>query len=34
MLNGAIEHLAHHLKFIVEKRRAMGVDDGIERDIG
>ena len=23
MVNGAIEHLAHHLKFIVEKRRAM-----------
>ncbi len=23
MLNGAVEHLAHHLKFIVEKRRRM-----------
>ena len=34
MVNGAIEHLAHHLKFIVDKRRAMGVDDGIERDLG
>jgi len=27
MLNGAIEHIAHHLKFIVEKRRALGLDD-------
>jgi uncharacterized damage-inducible protein DinB len=34
MLNGAIEHLAHHLKFIVEKCRAMGVGDRIERDLG
>ena len=25
MLNGAVEHLAHHLKFVVEKRRAMGL---------
>jgi hypothetical protein len=25
MLNGAIEHLAHHLKFIVEKRGVMGL---------
>ena len=25
MLTGAVEHLAHHLKFIVEKRHAMGV---------
>jgi uncharacterized damage-inducible protein DinB len=25
MVNGAVEHLAHHLKFIVEKRQAMGV---------
>ena len=24
MVNGAVEHLAHHLKFIVEKRQAMG----------
>jgi uncharacterized damage-inducible protein DinB len=24
MLIGAVEHLAHHLKFIVEKRQAMG----------
>ncbi len=31
MLNGAVEHVAHHLKFIVEKRRAMGlVDSGME----
>jgi uncharacterized damage-inducible protein DinB len=27
MLNGAVEHLSHHLKFIVEKRRALGLDD-------
>lgn len=25
MLNGAIEHVAHHLKFIIEKRQAMGL---------
>jgi hypothetical protein len=25
MLNGAIEHVAHHLRFIIEKRRAMGL---------
>jgi hypothetical protein len=24
MLSGAVEHLAHHLRFIVEKRHAMG----------
>ena len=24
MVNGAVEHLAHHLKFIVEKRQALG----------
>jgi uncharacterized damage-inducible protein DinB len=24
MVSGAVEHLAHHLKFIVEKRQAMG----------
>ena len=24
MVNGAIEHLAHHLKLVVEKRRALG----------
>jgi hypothetical protein len=24
MVNGAVEHLAHHLKFIVEKRHALG----------
>jgi hypothetical protein len=24
---GAIDHLAHHLKFIVEKRHALGIDD-------
>lgn len=27
MLNGAIGHLAHHLPFIAEKRRALGLDD-------
>jgi hypothetical protein len=26
MINGAVEHLAHHLRFVTEKRRAMGVD--------
>lgn len=26
MLNGAVGHLDHHLPFIVEKRRALGVD--------
>ena len=25
MVNGAVEHVAHHLKFIVEKRRVMGL---------
>ena len=34
MLNGAIEHLAHHLKFIVEKRQAMGAGDGLVRELG
>ena len=24
MVNGAVEHLAHHLKFIIEKRQALG----------
>ena len=27
MVNGAIEHVAHHLKFIVEKRHALRVTD-------
>jgi uncharacterized damage-inducible protein DinB len=26
MVNGAVEHLAHHLKFVVEKRQALAVD--------
>ncbi len=26
MMNGAVEHLAHHLGFIFEKRRALGID--------
>jgi hypothetical protein len=25
MVNGAVEHLAHHLRFIVEKRHALGL---------
>ena len=24
MIDGAVEHLAHHLKFVVEKRHALG----------
>ena len=24
MVSGGVEHLAHHLKFIVEKRQALG----------
>ncbi len=27
MLNGAIEHVAHHLKFIVEKRHALRITE-------
>ena len=26
MMNGAVEHLAHHLGFVIEKRRAMGIN--------
>jgi hypothetical protein len=26
MINGAVEHLAHHLGFVIEKRRALGTD--------
>jgi uncharacterized damage-inducible protein DinB len=26
MMNGAVEHLAHHLGFVIEKRRALGID--------
>jgi hypothetical protein len=26
MMNGAVEHLAHHLAFAIEKRRALGID--------
>ncbi len=26
MIHGAVEHLAHHLEFVIEKRRAMGLD--------
>jgi len=25
MINGAIEHLTHHLKFVEEKRKALGI---------
>ena len=27
MVDGAIEHLSHHLRFIVEKRRALGLGE-------
>jgi uncharacterized damage-inducible protein DinB len=30
MVNGAVEHLAHHLKFVVEKRRALGLDGPVD----
>jgi hypothetical protein len=26
MINGAVEHLAHHLGFVIEKRRALAID--------
>ena len=26
MIKGAVEHLAHHLGFVIEKRRALGID--------
>ena len=26
MINGAVEHLAHHLGFVIEERRALGID--------
>jgi hypothetical protein len=26
MINGAVEHLAHHLEFVTAKRRALGID--------
>ena len=26
IINGAVEHLAHHLGFVIEKRRALGID--------
>lgn len=28
MLSGAVEHLAHHLAFVAEKRRALGLGEG------
>ncbi len=27
MINGAVDHLAHHLKFVVEKRNALGLGE-------
>ena len=30
MVNGAVEHVAHHLKFVVEKRQAMGLSTGAD----
>ena len=27
MVNGAVQHLAHHLEFVDEKRHALGLDD-------
>jgi hypothetical protein len=26
MINGVVEHLAHHLGFVIEKRRALGIE--------
>jgi len=26
MINGAVEHLTHHLQFVIEKRRALSID--------
>ena len=26
MIHGAVEHLAHHLGFVIDKRRALGID--------
>jgi len=26
MIDSAVEHLAHHLGFVIEKRRALGID--------
>ena len=26
MINGAVEHPAHHLRFVFEKRRALGIE--------
>ena len=28
MIDGAVEHLAHHLAFVAEKRRALGLGEG------
>ena len=26
MIHGAVEHLAHHVGFVIDKRRALGID--------
>ena len=31
MVDGAVQHLAHHLAFVAEKRRALGLDEGSGR---
>ena len=33
MINGAVEYLAHHLRFVIEKRRALGIDEMLCRAI-
>jgi hypothetical protein len=27
MINGAVEHLAHHLRFVIERRSVLGIDE-------
>jgi hypothetical protein len=31
MVDGAVQHLAHHLAFVAEKRRALGLGEGGRR---
>jgi len=31
MVDGAVQHLAHHLAFVAEKRRALGLGEGASR---
>ena len=31
MVNGAVQHVAHHLAFVAEKRRALGLGEGASR---